>query len=169
MPLDVTRALREPGEMIPFETDLEIEIKRDDFVLAGPLHLHGRFTAVGESIVVIGTVTGHGAAQCAKCIQAFDADVTATFEETFLRRGNLQEHMDEEENVDFFTYEGETVELASAAASALYLDMPMRFLCKEGCKGLCPVCGADRNAQSCACGDDNNNPFSALRALYPDE
>jgi uncharacterized protein len=41
---------------------------------------------------------------------------------------------------------GETVELARWAHDALVLALPTRILCREDCRGLCGVCGADLNA-----------------------
>lgn len=156
--------------MIPFDEAVELDVLRDDLVVTAPVKLHGHFTGIGESVAVIGSAEVQGKAQCARCLHSFDISFTSPLQETFVRKGNLQEHADEEEGVDFFTYEGEAVDMAPAAASSLYLDMPMRFVCKGGCKGLCPVCGIDLNEQTCSCGEnDDDNPFSALRALYPDE
>lgn len=169
--MDVSRALREPGEMIPFQEAVQVLLDRDDFAPSGPARLRGQMTGIGESIAVIGEAAIDGEAVCALCLKPFAVTVTSPFEETFLRKGNLQEHSgtDEEEGVDYFTYDGEDVDLAGAAASALHLNMPMRFVCDGGCKGLCPVCGADRNVEPCACIPDDDNPFAALRSLYPDE
>ncbi len=46
------------------------------------------------------------------------------------------------------------------------LSLPMRPVCKEGCKGLCPTCGINLNENSCACTQDEGDPrLAALRAL----
>ncbi len=37
------------------------------------------------------------------------------------------------------------LELAGWARDALVLALPPRLLCREDCRGLCPVCGADLN------------------------
>jgi uncharacterized protein len=43
------------------------------------------------------------------------------------------------------------------------LALPSRRLCREECKGLCPVCGADLNAGECACEPGGTDPrWSAL-------
>ncbi len=47
-----------------------------------------------------------------------------------------------------------------------YLALPMKPLCREGCLGLCPQCGADRNTTSCDCRTDWQDPrFAALKTL----
>jgi uncharacterized protein len=39
-----------------------------------------------------------------------------------------------------------TLELASWARDALVLALPAQVLCREDCRGLCGICGADLNA-----------------------
>jgi uncharacterized protein len=33
----------------------------------------------------------------------------------------------------------------------IILEVPQRALCQPSCKGLCPVCGKDRNKAVCGC------------------
>ena len=47
-----------------------------------------------------------------------------------------------------------------------YLNLPLISVCKPDCKGLCPVCGANRNVTGCGClQTDTENPFSVLKDL----
>jgi ABC-2 type transport system ATP-binding protein len=47
-----------------------------------------------------------------------------------------------------------------------YLALPMKPLCREGCLGLCPQCGADRNTTSCDCQPSWQDPrFAGLKRL----
>ena len=72
---------------------------------------------------------------------------------------------------DKYPLEGHEIDLAAAVEEALLLDLPMRFLCREDCKGLCPVCGKDLNTELCTCpkGGKAGNPFSALSRLLTDQ
>lgn len=46
------------------------------------------------------------------------------------------------------------------------LALPVKPLCRTDCKGLCPVCGKNRNDSDCACKDDEGDPrLAALRGL----
>ena len=49
----------------------------------------------------------------------------------------------------------------------LQLELPMKPLCTEGCLGLCPQCGADRNATPCACAEPADDRWTPLRSLLP--
>ena len=46
------------------------------------------------------------------------------------------------------------------------LALPVKPLCREECAGLCPRCGADRNAGACGCPEpEGDSPFAVLKSL----
>lgn len=68
------------------------------------------------------------------------------------------------------TYEGDEIDLTPYVWEELVLDMPYKFLCKEDCRGLCPMCGVNLNYTRCNCaieqvdqsGEIYNNKLSEL-------
>jgi uncharacterized protein len=63
-------------------------------------------------------------------------------------------------------YEGDGLELEDILREQVLLMLPMQRTCRTDCKGICPVCGGNRNEDSCDCrthpGDDR---WAALRNL----
>ena len=63
-------------------------------------------------------------------------------------------------------YEGDGLELNDVLREYVLLALPMRKLCNENCKGICPVCGQNRNQNECRCqtsaGDDR---WAALKEI----
>ena len=48
----------------------------------------------------------------------------------------------------------------------LFLEFPMKHLCREDCAGLCPICGKNRNEGTCDCEKKQIDPrFASLRKL----
>lgn len=45
----------------------------------------------------------------------------------------------------------ETCDISEDIRTEITLALPMNLLCREDCRGLCPVCGADRNRTECSC------------------
>ena len=64
-----------------------------------------------------------------------------------------------------------SVNMMPMVEEALVLELPMRFMCSEDCKGICYICGANRNIAPCTCqeGGERQNPFSALRELLTED
>lgn len=61
---------------------------------------------------------------------------------------------------------GYCFDIAQEARAQIYFEFPAKPLCREDCKGLCPVCGCDLNAGSCSCDIKTEDPrLSVLRKL----
>jgi uncharacterized metal-binding protein YceD (DUF177 family) len=50
------------------------------------------------------------------------------------------------------------IDMAPYIWETMILNLPERVLCAEGCRGLCPVCGANRNEKDCGCSEDDSDP-----------
>ena len=58
------------------------------------------------------------------------------------------------------------IDLDQVVRDAVVLELPPAPLCRDDCRGLCPICGADRNDTDCDCVEDDDDPrWAALRSL----
>ncbi|RMF92426.1 MAG: DUF177 domain-containing protein [Candidatus Schekmanbacteria bacterium] len=72
--------------------------------------------------------------------------------------------MDLEEEIYFI--DDEFVNLVDIALEQVSLSLPIKPLCNEDCKGLCPECGQNRNERECRCKDNYIDPrFAILEKL----
>ena len=63
-------------------------------------------------------------------------------------------------------YQGEGLLLEDALREQVLLALPLKVICREDCKGLCPHCGANLNDGQCSCADDVDDPrWTALKDL----
>jgi uncharacterized protein len=49
-------------------------------------------------------------------------------------------------------------DLTALATEQIYLALPLKPLCREGCLGLCPECGQARNDGGCTCTREEIDP-----------
>jgi uncharacterized protein len=62
-----------------------------------------------------------------------------------------------------------SVSLLNPLREELILALPEYPECRAGCRGLCPMCGIDRNEMSCDCAREDADPrWNVLRGLVPD-
>jgi len=66
---------------------------------------------------------------------------------------------------EFYPLDDDVVDLAPLARDAILLDLPLAPLCREECRGLCPVCGIDRNEESCTCSAERDPRWATLGGL----
>ena len=147
-----TRARQFDVELKPGEIDsLDPKLRQ-----AGPLRAAGTVDlvtgALGE-IRVKGRVWAAMEADCDRCLEAASFPVDSTFE---LYYRPVTEDYGEEAGIDqseaeMGFYEGNGLELNEVLREFVLLALPMQRLCREDCKGLCPVCGQSKNQQECGC------------------
>jgi uncharacterized protein len=58
------------------------------------------------------------------------------------------------EDLDVDYYTGEVIDLTPIIFEQIMLQIPMKALCNELCKGLCPHCGINLNKANCDCRED---------------
>ena len=160
--LDISRALKNPGQVYEFEVFPEIEEME---VLMDPVRfenvaVRGEFVGTGERVGIRAEVNATVHSRCCRCLEPVSLELPAQMDVQFAR------HTDPEDP-DLYSFEGSKADLTDAVRDALLLELPYRFLCSEDCKGLCPNCGVNLNLGTCTCqeGAKVTNPFSALKAI----
>ena len=99
---------------------------------------------------------------CSRCLETFPWDVKTDFAWKVVRRdpdagrGEHDDADDDEESI-LVAPEGK-IGLEEIAEEQLYLNLPLKPICRESCKGLCPACGTNRNLGACACATDDADP-----------
>jgi uncharacterized protein len=92
---------------------------------------------------------------CARCLEPYPFANSASFHLRFRPRLEVSQENEEVEivsdDLDVEFYTGRSLSLRDLAAEQVQLAIPMKPLCEEGCLGLCPTCGANRNREQCAC------------------
>ena len=117
----------------------------------------------GEGIVLHGSIRAVFEVECSRCLTAFPFEI-ATDVDTLFVDESTEIGSDEQ---DVFAVSGDQIDLAPIIESALRVEMPLAPVCMDDCCGICPSCGADMNAESCACAEvpRDDGPFAALKDM----
>ena len=109
---------------------------------------------------------------CSRCLEPFQHGVDAHFDLRYQPHAeNTGEGEREVEEDDLSTafYENDEIDLGQLMREQFYLSLPMKPLCRDGCRGLCPTCGANLNNASCDCTTAWEDPrLAPLKALQDD-
>jgi uncharacterized protein len=89
---------------------------------------------------------------CVRCLKTFELSVQPPFDVYAERAGTGNRRDEEELERDEYMkfHDGRKLDLGEAAREVLLLELPMAPYCRDDCRGLCPVCGADRNVETCS-------------------
>ncbi len=149
-----------------------------DFRQVGPLDSRGHAELIVEhrghhqdveDIRVIGEVRAHLEFSCARCLAPVNHAVDANFDLIYRPLG-VDRRADEvaitEAETEIGYYQGEGLLLEDVLREQVLLATPVRALCREDCKGLCPHCGRNLNVEQCHCEQHLSDPrWDALNEI----
>jgi uncharacterized protein len=151
-----------------YETD-EIILDEDHARLTQPPVVSGSISRTGHEVRLRGKISASAEVDCDRCLKTVNLPIETEFDVKYVpvedyTASEAAELQEEDLSVSFF--EGETIDVDELVREQVLLAMPARALCGEECKGLCPVCGADRNADSCNCENHDIDPrWAGLKQL----
>lgn len=172
-------------QLIDAELRLEFEEKPENFpVLAEiikkgemdfpvPVKTRLRVFRIGDIIEVEGLFETAIRLVCGRCLKEFETQLASEIALTYTRENPaLMEDLSRDEielspeDAGLMTFSGDRIDLREGVQEQVVMALPLRPLCHENCKGLCPQCGADLNNGDCGCDQaPANTQFSALKKL----
>ena len=150
---------------------LEFDFK-DEIVsnaILSPVNAHLKIEKFDTEVLVKGELTAEVHLQCSRCLKDFQQALSIPVELVYHPAEELKSEDNyaipsEELDMDF--YSGEELDLFNIMKEQIELSLPMKPLCDDACKGLCPRCGLDLNTGSCKCSTGDTDPrFAVLKQL----
>ncbi len=155
---------------VPFAERLES--LAEDATLLEPVTGELSLVGTGQTVSLTGRVRTIVRLVCGACLQPFPQPLECAIHEEF---GAVQTPAPQVGTAraeaalggeDFVVPIGpdEVIDLSEIVRQHLLLALPIAPRCREGCRGLCPSCGADLKAGPCGCAQDGVDPrLEALR------
>lgn len=153
----------------------ELDLGEVEFKYLSPISVKLEVTKTGETLLMKGSASTKVLMECSRCLEEFKKDLSADLELVFQRRAgpvgceNTHREGDVElsdEELKIVEYDAESIDLSDSVRESILLALPIKPLCSENCKGLCPVCGKNLNQGSCDCQQTHIDPrWKALERL----
>lgn len=144
----------------------------EDFRIVAPVRFGADLTKDAQKVRLVGRVQSALELTCSRCLEPYAIPVDSPFDLLFLPASESAAAGDEEieaDDVGVSYYRDDVIDLADVIREQFYLALPMKPLCREDCRGLCPVCGVNRNVELCSCQTEWVDPrMDALRSLKKD-
>lgn len=99
---------------------------------------------------------------CDTCLEAFEQDIALDYEHIYqIGQGELASSDD----VQVLPADTTEIDISELLTEIILVNHPIKMLCKEGCKGLCPGCGTNLNNNICSCTDLIDYRWEKLKNL----
>jgi uncharacterized protein len=154
----------------------------EDFRVVSPVSLTGEVRKDGSQIRLKGRLAATLECACSRCLEPFEVPVAEDLDLLFLPASaaggrSLLSGPDKddgdgealsEDGLGVSFYKDDVLDLGDIIREQFFLALPMKPLCRADCQGLCPVCGTNRNRDSCTCRaewiDPRLEPLKHLRS-----
>lgn len=159
--------------LAPGAVDLGGELQQTaDLVTSGRATLleeHQGAKQVIQDIRVVGDLSTRVEVPCARCLESVTRSIERHFDLLYRPQGTDAGRAeisvtDAEAEIGYYT--GDGLLLEDVLREQVLLAVPIKIVCREECKGLCPHCGRNLNQGSCDCRQELTDPrWDALRGL----
>ena len=144
-----------------------------DYRVVAPVELSMDVQKAGKDAYrVTGTAKTRLELVCSRCAEPFDVPVNAEFDLRYVPQPepsapgeDAEKEIDDDDLATSF-YTGGSLDVVEMLREQFQLALPMKPLCSEGCRGLCPQCGTNLNAGTCSCATAWEDPrLAPLKGL----
>ncbi|NTW72001.1 MAG: DUF177 domain-containing protein [Eubacteriaceae bacterium] len=142
------RSRMEFSKMIPRE-----EISDEYLTVVSPVKAEGSISVVDEEILISFKVGVKVRLNCSRCLEVYDMDLDI----------DIKEAIDLNDNQN---NSNENIDLTELIRDNILINLPIQTICSEDCKGLCNICGDNKNINECNCENEQIDPrLSVLNNL----
>lgn len=152
-----------------FELPFTVEaLDREPLVSISPARLVGEVSRVEGGYALSARLIWSGQLECSRCLAPYDFANDEEFSLLLYPRGPVveKEIALERDDFDAYFYDDAMLTVSPIAEERIQMAVPMKPLCREECRGLCPQCGTDLNVSECDCVSEEVDPrWRALQLL----
>jgi uncharacterized protein len=142
------------------EVDLEEDLNLEGITLVSPVKARLSVTKIETEVVVNGRLTAELEFTCSRCLKSFrqpqDLPVNVVYHPEV--EAGAEKHGLHDDEMDMGFYTGEELDMQELIREQVMLNLQMKPLCDESCKGICPKCGTDLNTGTCTCEKKETDP-----------
>lgn len=162
MKINMASVINCDGAKLGIEKEFSVgsfEFAGNTYSFEEPVKVTGEIKNIGSALKIALKVEGEYTSYCDRCGCDIRSTVTCETEEDITSNN-------EDFDSEMFLITGHVLDITGAVESLVYSNLPMRSLCSDDCKGLCPKCGTDLNKSECNCDTTRYDPrFAIFRKL----
>ena len=162
MKINIASVLKNEGASVKVSGKMELgefDFTGSRLSFEAPVSINGSIHNIGGTLEISADITGSYKTQCSRCGKVITAELNSTLFESV---ANDFSDADDE----CMILSGNVLDIEGSIRASVFDDIPLKFLCSEDCKGLCPECGINLNEEECNCDTTVYDPrFAIFRNL----
>ena len=162
------RQIKPEGSELNFSESAEdLDLAAEGVEFPEPIEVELTATKTGDEIIIQGRLSTTAGMDCSRCLERFELPISSKLQFVIqLLDINAPQDSDDEDFV-ILPKTIQEYDLAERVREAILLELPLKPLCSESCRGLCPMCGTNLNESECECTPDKTDErWESLRQLF---
>ncbi len=128
----------------------ELDLREQEACFTEPVRVDYTLEKIGQQVIFRGVISTSVNMTCSRCLESVQIPISETL--TILVRFDAEASPEEiHEEIRIVPPDTGRMDVTEELRQTLLLALPVKPLCKENCRGLCPRCGTNLNAGSCDC------------------
>ncbi|MBQ0125360.1 MAG: DUF177 domain-containing protein [Clostridiales bacterium] len=128
----------------------------EDIDFYKPIRVSGYVKSMADYMFLHEDVSLEYKTNCARCAEPVESGIAFSFEKDIATNDVSRD------NDDYIFIEDKMLDLNAPLEDELLLELPIKTLCREDCKGLCAKCGKNLNFGECSCVTEKGDPRLAI-------
>lgn len=147
--------------------NINVVIEKESFydgtetvVVSKPIEFNGVIRLVGDIFHLNGTITAELLLTCSRCLKKFPYSIEMDIKEKLSTSASNEES-------EIISIKNDKIDIDEILENNLIIQLPVKRLCSDNCKGLCQQCGTDLNEGQCSCDTVDVDPrLAQLKNLF---
>jgi uncharacterized protein len=169
MKLDLTRYRQPVSHFARTFQPEDIGAEADTYRIVRPVDIEFDIHKDKDRFRLAGRVRTELELACSRCVEPYRFPIDAEFDQRYLPASEASTETEsevEDDDLETSYYSDDEIDLNGLMREQFYLALPMKPLCRDDCRGLCPQCGTNLNTGTCDCVEQWEDPrLAALKNL----
>lgn len=153
MIINISSLLKGQEKLLNIETSIPNFI---DELSGNYLNVNGYIQALNNELIIELNIKLKTKMKCSRCLDDFDYELKTEVSEKY--------NLDDAQEI----IENDNINLTELIRENILINIPIKAICDVSCKGLCPICGKNKNIQSCNCDSEQFDPRLSILSNFLD-
>lgn len=148
MPINLSSIIKSEGETMLLNEAFAIpsfNYNGTKITITSPAKVSGEIKNFGNNLTLNANVNLTIIINCDRCTKEIFKDFSFNISETISKQASI------DNSDDYIILLGNELNIEEIIINNIIINMSMKYLCSENCKGICPICGKNLNENICNC------------------
>jgi uncharacterized protein len=167
MKLDLRNVKPEGSDYSFSELAQDMELAEVGFEFPDPIEVELTLSKSGDEIIAQGRIKTVVEVECSRCLEIYEIDINPRIQFVIQMLDTIPPQQSNDDDFVILPKTTGEYDINDRIREAIILELPLKPLCSDTCKGLCPMCGIDLNEESCDCTPDKTDErWDSLKQLF---